>query len=226
MLRWVPGPPRGVPMTVVGLDVARGGKDDTVIATRYGGWYGSLTAKAGIDTKDGPTVAALVFSIKRDAAPVVIDMGGGWGGSPLDHLKQNGVVVIGYVGSSASRRRTTDGKLAFANKRAETWWRFREALDPHQRNGSQVMLPDDPMLMADLSAPRWKMVSRGIQIEDKDEIRERLGRSPDKGDAVTMCWHDGEAAAEKMRVDYVLSHDVRNSRARLGYANRKSYARR
>ncbi|MCW5745841.1 MAG: terminase [Alphaproteobacteria bacterium] len=198
--RWQPGPPRGASMTAVAVDVARGGRDETVLATRYGGWFAPLLGKAGIDTRDGPAVAALVFAVQRDAAPVVIDMGGGWGGSPLDHLKQNGIAVVGHLGAEGSYRRTADGRLGFVNRRAESWWRLREALDPHQREGSPIALPDDPMLLADLTAPRWHMAARGIQIESKDEIRVRLGRSPDRGDAVVMCWHDGQLAAERLQV--------------------------
>jgi hypothetical protein len=197
-LRWQPGPPRGVPMTAMAVDVARGGKDETVLAMRYGGWFAPLLAKAGVDTKDGPAVAALVFGALRDGAPVIIDMGGGWGGSPLDHLKQNGIDVTGHLGAAESHRRTGDGALGFVNARAEGWWRLREALNPHQREGSPIALPDDPRLAADLAAPRWEMAARGIQIESKDAIRARLGRSPDRGDAVVMCWHDGQRAAERL----------------------------
>jgi hypothetical protein len=72
------------------------------------------------------------------------------------------------------------------NKRAETWWKFREALDPAYGNG--LALPPDPQLRADLTSPTWKLTPRGIQIESKDEIRKRLGRSPDRGDAVVLAW--------------------------------------
>ena len=40
-----------------------------------------------------------------------------------------------------------------------------------------------PALLADLTAPRWSLKSNGIQIEDKVEIKKRIGRSPDKGEA-------------------------------------------
>ena len=62
---------------------------------------------------------------------------------------------------------------------------MREALDPN--NARQVMLPDDPELLGDLCAPRWAMTTRGIKIEDKEAIKERLGRSPDVGDAIVIA---------------------------------------
>ena len=38
---------------------------------------------------------------------------------------------------------------------------------------------------------RWKLAATGILIESKDEIRKRLGRSPDRGDALAMSWATG-----------------------------------
>jgi len=62
-------------------------------------------------------------------------------------------------------------------------------------------LPADPELRADLCAPTWKLGARGILLESKDgssgfgNLRQRLGRSPGKGDAVVMAWSEGNAAA-------------------------------
>jgi len=85
----------------------------------------------------------------------------------------------------------------FANKRSEAWWRFREELDPDQDGGSKIALPPDDELKADLAAPRWVPGPRGIQIEAKDEIRSRLRRSPDKGDAAVMALSEGERAVRQ-----------------------------
>src|SRR4051794_41152283 len=110
-------------------------------------------------------------------------------------LKDNGIEPVSFVASGESMEKTKDDQLAFANKRAEVWWKFREALDPDQPDGSAIALPPDPELRADLCAPTWKLGARGILLESKDEIRKRLGRSPGKGDAVVMCWSEGNAAA-------------------------------
>ena len=85
---------------------------------------------------------------------------------------------------------TTAGNLRFRNRRAEMYWRLREALDPTAKE--PIALPPDPELLADLAAVRYKVVTMGkvaaIQMRDKDEIREALGRSPDKGDSVAMTF--------------------------------------
>jgi hypothetical protein len=65
------------------------------------------------------------------------------------------------------------------------WWQFREALDP--KTGKNIALPPDSALKADLCTPLWKLSAQGIQIESKEDIIKRLGRSPDRGDAVVYC---------------------------------------
>lgn len=193
MERWTPNPPQHAPMCAIGVDVARGGTAQTVIAPRYDAWFAPLLAVPGKETLDGPSVAGLIFSQRRNKATIVIDMGGGFGGSPYDFLRQNlpPEEVIGFNGANSSVARTLDKKLSFSNKRAEAHWKFREALDPGQEGGSPVCLPSDPELMADLTASTFLVGPRGIVIEEKTKIAERIGRSPDKGDAVIMAWSEG-----------------------------------
>ena len=120
-------------------------------------------------------------------------------------LQDNGIKPTSFNGANESVEKTNDGQLAFANKRAEAWWKFREALDPDQPDGSAIALPPDPELRADLCAPAWKLTQRGILLESKSgssefgNLRQRLGRSPGRGDAVVMAWSEGEAAAVSRR---------------------------
>lgn len=194
--RWQPNPPAGVPMCAIGVDVASGGKDQTVLSPRYDGWFAELIAVAGRDTPTGSAVAGLVVTHRRNAAFVIIDLGGGYGGSAFEHLRDNAAPddrskIVGHKGAEASTKRTVDRQLGFVNKRSEVHWKFREALDPGQQGGSPIMLPHDPELVADLTAPRFEITGRGIKVESKEDVVERLGRSPDKGDAVTIAWSAG-----------------------------------
>ncbi len=50
-----------------------------------------------------------------------------------------------------------------------------------------MALPDDRELLVDLTAPRWELRAGGIVIESKEHIMERIGRSPDAGDAVVLA---------------------------------------
>jgi hypothetical protein len=52
--------------------------------------------------------------------------------------------------------------------------------------GDDVSLPNDRLLLEDLVSAHWSPRSNGIIIEPKEKIKERLGRSPDDGDAVVM----------------------------------------
>lgn len=192
--RWLPVPPYHVPMCTMGVDVAQGGRDDTTIACRHDGWYAPIIAVAGKRTPFGKDVAGLIVAHRRDNAVVIIDMGGGYGGAAYEHLKSNSsdFPVKGYKGAEKSTHRTKDRRLAFVNKRSEAIWRFREALDPSQPGGSPIALPDDPMLVADLTAPTFEVGPNGIKVESKEDVCARLGRSTDRGDAVIMAWMDGQ----------------------------------
>lgn len=189
--RWRERPPLGVPMCTMGVDVAQGGDDDTVIAIRYDDWFAPLIAVPGRLTPLGKDVAGMVLSHRRDGALVVLDMGGGYGGATYEHLEANEIPVRAYKGATAVESRTRDRQLKFVNKRTEAYWRLREALDPSQDGGSTMALPDDPKLMADLTAPRFEVTNRGIKLESKEDVCARLGRSTDRGDAVVMAWTDG-----------------------------------
>lgn len=186
------GKPEHVPQCAIGVDVAQGGTDRTVLAIRYDGYFDELVTVEGAKTPDGPSVAALVVQHRRGNPKVIIDMGGGYGGSAYDHLKQNNIDVIGHKGAQASMARTKDKLLGFFNKRSQVWWQFREALDPSQEGGSHIMLPDDPQLVSDLTSPLFEVTSSGIKVEPKDKLCKRLGRSTDKGDAVVMAWAYGQ----------------------------------
>lgn len=190
MARHTPRPPDGAKMTAIGVDVAQGGDDNTVLAPRHGSWFAPLRRHRGVDTPNGPSVAALVIAAMRDGAQVNIDLGGGWGGSAYDFMAEQEMSVMGINPASGSVAKTADGKLSFVNMRAELIWKFREALDPE--SGDEVALPNDQKLKADLASYRWKLTSRGIQIEMKTEIKKRIGRSPDDGDAVVLSWCSGK----------------------------------
>ena len=218
--RWKPDGWRGLKMTAIGVDIAQGGKDGSSFAPRYGTWFAPLIRKKGVETPDGPSIGAVVLVTRRDGAVAVLDVGGGYGGDAKRFLSENNVVVAGFNGAHASTARTADKALGFKNKRAEAIWRFREALDPGQEGGSPIALPPDPMLVADLVSYRWKPVGAGnVQIESKEEIRKRIGRSPDDGDATIMSWSEGQRLAIRKLTSPGMGG--RQPQVKLGYANLK-----
>jgi hypothetical protein len=224
--RWTPKPPVHIPMCVIGVDASGGGEDPMVQAIRYDGWYAPLIVTPGKDipmAKAGSFAAGLVVSNRMDEALVIVDMGGGYGGPLYEHLKANEIEVSSYRGAEACARRSRDGKMRFTNKRTAAYWLFREALDPGQPGGSPIALPDDPILLADLTAPTFSVTPNGIKLESKDDVCVRLGRSTDRGDAVVMAWFEGpkeinsalEWADRKLhrtRMPQVITHGGRRGR--------------
>ena len=186
MARWVK-PVKLEPMDSLGVDVARGGKDNTVIARRHGMWFDEPLTYLGKETPDGPSTAGLVIASMRDKAPIHIDVIG-VGSAPYDFLKDAGQQVLGINVAESSHETDISGLLHFFNKRSELWWKFREALDPAQNTG--ISLPNDSRLKADLCAPKWKLQSSKIRVESRDEIISRIGRSPDFASAYMLALID------------------------------------
>lgn len=180
-------PDRLAPMDSLGVDVARGGKDKTAIARRHGMWFDQPLAFPGKDTPDGPTVAGLVITAGRDQAPIHIDVIG-VGASPYDFLNKAKQQVIGVNVSEKSHATDKSGRLRFSNQRSEYWWKMREALDPANNTG--IALPPSAELLADLCAPKWQVTGSVIQVESREDIVKRLGRSPDLASAYILALID------------------------------------
>jgi hypothetical protein len=217
--RWTADGYKGLSMTAMGIDPSGGGKDATVAAARYGTWYAPMITAKGEETADGSAMAGMIMRHRRDSCPIVIDVGGGYAGGMIVRLKDNAIAYHKFDGGGSSMASAQGSGLKFANKRAEAWWRFREALDPDQEGGSPVVLPPDTELRVDLASARYDLGPKGIILEAKDKIRARIGRSPDKGDAVVMCLSEGNKAAVRRlnslgRIPKVIHYSKRRSRRR------------
>lgn len=172
---------------VVGVDVARSGGDSTILVHRHGPVIRALDAYDRQDTMQTTARVQAACGTGRGAAVPVVDSLG-VGGGVVDRLRELKVPVLPYTGSARSRRRTRDGEFGFAGTRSAAYWNLRELLDP--AFGAEVALPPDDLLVADLTAPTWDVktgVPPRIQVEPKDQLVERMGRSPDRGDAVVMA---------------------------------------
>ena len=188
MVRWTDEYPKGEMLTL-GVDVARGGKDRTVIApkhrSRTGGlWFDNLQKHPGSETPNGNVVAGLVIGAMRDSAPINLDIIG-VGASPYDVLRAANQPVLGVNVSEKATAHDRSGRLTFFNMRSQVWWQFRELLDPSNNMG--VALPPDPNLLRELCAPKWELQGSKIKVESREDIVERLGFSPDCATAVVLA---------------------------------------
>jgi hypothetical protein len=173
----------------MGMDVAHGGDDQTVLAPRHDDYFAPLIAYPGAQTPDGKTAAALAVKAADPKAPIHVDAIG-YGASAAERLADkppegHGLKAVPVNVAEKSRYRDKSGKYGMANKRAEMYWRLREAIDPD--NDPTLCLPDDPELLADLTKPRYEITTQGIKVEAKVDIKKRIGRSPDRGDAVALA---------------------------------------
>lgn len=211
--RWVDRQPKGE-MMQIGVDVARGGQDSTIIAPRHRDdnarhdlWFDRLKEIKGPDTDDGDKCAAQVLVARRDDAPINIDVIG-VGASAYDSIKRTGAQVWGVNVSEAARAADRTGRLSFFNLRSELWWRMREALDPTQNTG--IALPPDQALLAELCAPRFELSGKTIKVEGREDIVKRVGRSPDRATAVVLALID-QPKTRVLRalsgVDDVMNYD-------------------
>lgn len=188
--RYEQGQRPDVPLSALGVDVARGGRDQTIICERYGNWFPPLHKWPGHETKDGPVVAGLVLQVLGDAeAQVKVDVIG-VGSSVYDSLAQTeNVSVWGVNFAESSGMYDRSLRLIMRNMRAEAYWTAREALDPEK--GDDLAIAPDNELLADLTAPRWKISASGVQIESKEDIVKRINRSTDCGDAFVLSLLEG-----------------------------------
>jgi hypothetical protein len=171
-------PPPGAAV-ILGVDVARSTDgDETVIASRADK---RIRIERALRTNDAMEVCGHVVQVASGyrslgySVTVVVDADG-LGGPVADRLREMGLSVTDYRASASAR-----DPDRYANRRAETWYTGAEVL-------RECDLDADDMLAADLAGPQaGKMTSRGqLTVEPKDVTRKRLGRSPDRADAVLM----------------------------------------
>lgn len=115
------------------------------------------------------------------AEELVVD-DSGLGGGVVDRLREQGIKVKAFIGGSSP---TVHGAERFLNTRAEAFFGLRALLE-HER----IALPPDRQLFEELLATRFGITSMGkVQIESKDLIKQTIGRSPDRADAVSMSFY-------------------------------------
>jgi hypothetical protein len=172
---------------VLGVDPAGKGADSTAIAWRRGRVVEKVERHRGLDTMQ---VCGLIAKLIREEKParVFIDSTG-MGVGIVDRLQEQGyheVVGVNFAGKPVEQGKLDEtGKPAGgpANRRAELYSNLRNAL------AGRLKLPDSDSLHADLTATGYKYDSAGrLLMESKDDVKKRLGGSPDEADAVALTF--------------------------------------
>ena len=168
---------------VYGLDVARFGDDATVLCKRKGLVVTDISLQNGKSTTE--VAGYLAFSMREDNPDGVIIDTIGVGAGVFDQLVSQGYDCI--EGNAAAK--ANDDR--FLNKRAEMYYGLKSAMK------SGLKLPKDDELLEELMSITYEYTPHGkIKITAKDEIKEHLGRSPDRSDAVALTYYTPIASRE------------------------------
>jgi hypothetical protein len=167
-----------------GMDVARLGADETVVYHNRNGHVRLKGRWAKFDSEE--TVGKFRSLWQHDGdeipgavPPTLIDVTGGTGAGPFDRLRHLGFPVHPF---NASEKATNP--LKFLNRRAEVYWEAKELMEEGLVDIDEL----DEELQQELLEHKFKYNSTGrIQIESKEEVTKRLGRSPDRADSFTMA---------------------------------------
>ncbi len=183
-----------VPVNAFGLDVAHSLDGDcSSIAA------GSSVGCTAIVSKQYPNYTEIAqwlleyasgehgIDLKQGQTPVCIDYGGGYGAGVGDWLEASGVWVIRSV--PASRAQVMPE--VYTNMRTEMWSLLGRRLNPADPCGAEPWaLPDDEELHADMlhALRKWNADMTRHGLVSKLEVKESLGRSPDKGDSLALLF--------------------------------------
>lgn len=159
----------------LGVDTARFGDDRTIIFPRQGLVAFKPVEMRGARSHEIAARVALAKS-KWNSEVEFIDDTGGYGAGVIDSLIQSGhsPMPISFSGKAIDPR--------YLNKRAEMWFEMSEWV---KRGGA---LPNLPELTRELTAVTYYFQNGKFQIEPKDQIKERLGFSPDISDALALTF--------------------------------------
>lgn len=158
------------------IDVARYGRDSSVISKRKGFKIYDLQEYKGYSTEELATRVDNEFRTRPFDGVAVDTIGVGAG--VFDKLKAMG--VRGLIEANVSMKASEE--KVYQNKRAEMYFSLKEFVT---RGGK---LPNDAELKEELLALTYfyNKMSGKIQLMAKDDIKEALGRSPDKSDSIAL----------------------------------------
>lgn len=175
-----------------GADVARGGKDESVLAFNDGHLVHGLSIIAAEHTDTGWKYIGWAKAEYEKRGVTGFDSilcidATGVGNSPYDIAVADPFFadsVIGLIVGESVDFRTSKSGIGFANLKAALYYHLRERLDPESE--SPIGLPDDDLLIEQLRAIRFEFPETRtvIAIEKKEKYIERMQYSPDRAEAV------------------------------------------
>lgn len=192
-------------VTAFGLDLAYSLDGDSTIFVS-GGWKGIKHIFATKKASTGDTLAwirqmglQLGIDIFNGEAPIAVDTIGAGGDRFCDLMEEAGCNVIRSTGNASSKI----DPHTYMNTRAELYGEFGNRLNPDSDHLDTFMVPDDELMVEEFAAhekvyasdgikfyltpksPSAKQRSGGVKLQT---VKEKIGRSPDRSDAVVLCY--------------------------------------
>ena len=164
----------------LGIDAAWRGDDKWVIFPRQGICCPARPV-AMRNPKTQEIGDRIIMARNRwNAERLYFDDTGGYAAGASDYVEAAGypVVRVDFSGKATDQR--------FYNKRAEMWWRMAEWVK------TVGALPDLPELVPELTMPTYSYKNGRLIIEEKDQIKKHLGRSPDYADGLALTFAEVE----------------------------------
>jgi phage terminase large subunit len=170
------------PAKQFGIDYARFGSDESVIARRSGHALVELKFYSHVEPKD---VNAAALRMQHDAHWSDADT---WFCPDANGLGEGVVVDFSRAGKNVHEFKSQHKPVSreFSNKITEAWFSFARKV----KNGT-VYLPNDRILFKQLTSRQYFITAKGqIEIESKEDYVKRGNESPDRADACVMAFYD------------------------------------
>ena len=195
-------------LRLLGVDVAGMGRDSTVFCERKGKWVAELQSRNSGGQADHMAVAGDIAARRRRHPRMVVSIdtigeGAGVYSRCIELDDKRYIISCKYSeGAKQHDKELTDitGQYRFVNMRAYLFWCVRDWLNPKNETGA--MLPPDGQLAEEATEIRWSFRSDSkIIIDPKEDIKKRLGRSPDKFDALANTFYPVRSTRQAIDLD-------------------------
>jgi hypothetical protein len=183
---------------IMGVDVARYGDDSSTVARRQGLQLWPFITHRNINSVQGASIVNREWQ-SWGADACFVDDTGGFGAGWIDqlHVLNRSPIGVGYA-------REAHDKTKFYNKRAEMYF---DAVEWIKKGGA---LPANDKLLAALTQTTYTFKGGRFLLEPKEDVKARLGYSPDEADAFVMTFAEPvqpSAARMGRPAQHVFDHD-------------------
>jgi hypothetical protein len=165
----------------LGIDIAASETgDETIVRERRGN---RIMRRWSVQSGEPEDVSDLIVKAQLVTGATILHIDAtGVGFGFLSDIRRRipGVAVMPFVAAG----RAVD-HVQFENRRAEAHWNMRDRLRRRDIDFFQMQHADETV--AQLSSIRYRIKKGRIIVEPKEEVRKRIGRSPDDSDALLLA---------------------------------------